>query len=207
MRQAGELAGTCVVELRQPGPGDDGEAAQQLLQYPLHRGSAEQQRLLPAPQVQDAVGEDVTALEVAGQLHLVDGHERRVGLARHRLHGADGIARAGRDDLLLAGDERHVADADLLDHAMVHLACEQPQRQADDAAFVRHHPLDGEMRLAGIGGAEHGGDVTSGDDQRLGLFHLDVHLIGNRPSCRGAPIVGEMGCRSTPMRRRARRAI
>ena len=51
-----------------------------------------------AARVQDAVGEDVAALEIAGELDLVDGEEGGVGLARHRLDGADAVARrrAGR---------------------------------------------------------------------------------------------------------------
>ena len=52
------------------------------------------QGLLAAAQMQDAVGKDVPALEIAGQLHLVYRDEGGVGLARHRLDGADGIFRA-----------------------------------------------------------------------------------------------------------------
>ena len=44
--------------------------AQQPLEDAAHRRGAEQQRLLAAAQMQDAVGEDVTALEIAGELHL-----------------------------------------------------------------------------------------------------------------------------------------
>jgi hypothetical protein len=40
-----------------------------------HGGGAQQQRLLAAAQMQQAVGEDVAALEVAGELDLVDGDE------------------------------------------------------------------------------------------------------------------------------------
>ena len=64
--------------------------------------------------MQDAVGEDVAAFEIAGKLHLVDGDEGGVGLARHRFDRADRISGAGRLDLLLAGDERHLVGADLL---------------------------------------------------------------------------------------------
>jgi hypothetical protein len=40
----------------------------------------------------------------------------------------------------------------------VDLACEEPQRQPDQPRGMRQHPLDREMRLAGVGGAEHRGD-------------------------------------------------
>jgi hypothetical protein len=76
------------------------------------------------------------------------------GSGRHRLDGADRIARLWRDDLLLAGDQRHVADADLLGDAAIDLARQQPQRQADDAARMRHHPLDRIVGLAGVGRSE-----------------------------------------------------
>ena len=109
--------------------------------------------------MKDAVGEDVPALQIVGELHLVDGDESGVGLARHRLDGADRIARPRRLDLLLAGDQRDIRRADLVDHALEHLAREQAQRQADDAGGMRHHALDGEMGLAGVGGAENRGDV------------------------------------------------
>ena len=97
----------------------------------------------------------MAALQVPGELHLIDRHEGGIGLARHRLHRADRVARACRLDLLLAGDQRDLGRADLLAHARIDLARQQPERQADDAALVGGHALDGEMRLAGIGGAEH----------------------------------------------------
>jgi hypothetical protein len=52
--------------------------------------------------------------------------------------------------------------ADLLADERVDLAGEQPQRQADHAALMRHHALDGEMGLAGVGRTEHRGDVAAG---------------------------------------------
>ena len=87
-------------------------AGQQLLDDAAHRRGAEEQRLLAAAQVEHPVGEDMAALEIAGELHLVDRDEGRVGLARHRLDGGDPVARLRREDLLLAGDERHLVGAD-----------------------------------------------------------------------------------------------
>ena len=59
------------------------------------------------------------------------------------------------DVAFVALDEAQIG-ADLLADAAINLAREQAQRQADHARLVRHHALDREMRLAGIGGPEHG---------------------------------------------------
>ena len=108
-------------------------AGQQLLDHRPHRLRAEHERLLAAAPVEHAVGEDVTALEVGAELHLVDGEERDVEIARHRLDGRDPEACDWRLDLLFAGDQRDLVGADALDHLVVDLAREQPQRQPDHA--------------------------------------------------------------------------
>ena len=152
-------------ELRQPRPADDAGAGQQPLHDRPHGGGAEHQRFLAAAPVQHAIGEDVAALEIGGELDFVDGEERDVEIARHRLDGGDPEARIRRLDLLLAGDQRHRVGADPLDRAVVDLARQQPQRQADHAGRMRQHPLDGEMGLAGIGRPEHGGDAGAAGAQ------------------------------------------
>ena len=177
VRQAGELLRAGIGEMREPWPGHDGNAAQKFLEDAAHGRRAEQQRFLPAAQMEDAVGEDVAALEVAGELYLVNGDERRVGLARHRLDGADRIFCADRRDLLLAGDERDLRHSDLLADPGIDLARQQPERQADDAAFMRDHAFDGEMGLAGVGRAQDCGDVATGKNQWVGKLGLDVHRI------------------------------
>ena len=195
LRQAGQLLRAGIGEMRQARPRDHRDAPQQLLQDAAHGGGAEQQRLLAAAQMQDAVGEDVAALEIAGELHLVDRDEGGVGLARHRLDRADRISRAGGHDLLLAGDQRDLVRADLLADAAIDLARQQPQRQADDAALMRHHALDGEMRLAGIGRTEDRRHVASGKDKGVGVFGLQVHrkvrrpFWLDRPDIRSGPII------------------
>ena len=146
-------------ELRQPRPADDAGAGQQPLDDRPHGGGAEHQRLLAPAPVQHAVGEDVAALEIGGELDFVDGEECDVEIARHRLDGRDPEARIGRLDLLLAGDERDRIGADPLDGAVIDLARQQPQRQPDHPGRMRQHPLDGEMGLPGIGRTEHGGDA------------------------------------------------
>ena len=166
-RQARQLLGARIGQVGEARAGDDGDALEQPLDDAAHRGGAQQQRLLPAAQMQQPVGEDVAALEIARQLHLVDGDEGDIRLARHRLHSADGIARAGRYDLFLAGDEGDLVRADLLADTRIDLACKQPQWQADHAALMRNHALDGEMRLAGVGRTQNGRDVTTRKDQRF----------------------------------------
>ncbi len=158
-RQARDLLLAGEGELGHARSGDELGARQQLKQRLLHGGGADEQRLVEAAAVQQPIGEDVAAVEVGGELHLVDRHKGEVEVARHRLHRAHPVAGVARFDLLLAGDERHRVGADLLDHAVVDFAREQAQRQADHAGAVRQHALDGEMRLAGVGGPEHQGDA------------------------------------------------
>jgi hypothetical protein len=57
-----------------------------------------------APRPQKAVGEDVAALAVGGELDLVHGQELDPAVERHRLHRAHEVAARGNDPLL-ARDE------------------------------------------------------------------------------------------------------
>ena len=101
-----DLAVAGEFELRQPGPRDDRGARQQPLDDRAHGRGAQQQRLVAAAAVQDAVGEDMPALEIRRDLDFIDREERDVEIPRHRLHGGDPEARVLRLDLLLAGDQR-----------------------------------------------------------------------------------------------------
>ena len=161
-RLAGDLAVAGEFELRQSRPGDDGRAGQQPLDDRAHGGRAQQQRLVAAAAVEDAVGEDVAALEIGGDLDFVDREKRHVEIPRHRLHGGDPEPRIPRFDLLFAGDQRDRLRPHARDDLVVDLARQQPQRQADQARGMRHHPLDRQMGLAGVGGPEHGGDAGAG---------------------------------------------
>ena len=93
LRQPRQLLLPGIGEHRHARPRDDVHAGQELLDDAAHGRRAEEQRLLAAAQVEQAVGEDMAALEIAGELHLVDRDEGRVGLARHRLDGRDPVAR------------------------------------------------------------------------------------------------------------------
>ena len=98
-------------ELRQPRPRQHMGARQQPLDHRPHGRGAEHQRLLAAAAVEHAVGEDVAALEIGAELHLVDRDEGDIEIARHRLDGGDPEARIRRLDLLLAGDQRDLVGA------------------------------------------------------------------------------------------------
>ena len=110
----------------------------------------------------------MVAVEVGGELDLVHGHEGEGEVARHGLDGGDPVACPVGLDLLLARHESDVLDARPLDHALVDLARQEPQGQADHAALVAEHALDGEMRLAGVGGAQHGRDAARARLRRQG---------------------------------------
>ncbi len=123
------------------------------------------------------IGKDMAALEVAGQLHLVDGDELRLGLPRHGFHRADRIARHVRADLFLAGHKRDIVQADPLHQPGIDLACQEAKRQSDDAGAVGHHALDRVMRLAGVGGTEDRGYPAAAQDHRLIEHSLDLACI------------------------------
>ena len=99
-------------------------------------------------------------------------------MARNAVPRSSGIAstvqtkylRIGRDDLLLAGDQRRLPLALEAHDLVIDLARQKAQRQPDHAGFVRQHPLDGEMGLAGVGGAEDGRDPPRVGRRRLHLF-------------------------------------
>jgi hypothetical protein len=84
----------------------------------------------------------VSALQVTGELHLIDGDKSRIGLARHRLDCTDPITRLRRGDLLLAGDQRHLVGANSGGDTRIYFARQQPERQADNPGFMAEHALD-----------------------------------------------------------------
>ncbi len=80
-------------------------AGQQSLDHRPDSLRTQHQGLLASSAVEHAVREDMTALEIGAKLHLINGHEGNVEVARHGLDRGDPIAWARRLDLLLAGDE------------------------------------------------------------------------------------------------------
>ena len=161
-RQACCLLGADIGELGKAWAGYDVDVGQQPVQHRPDRVGAQQHGFIRAACVQYPVGEEMAALGVGCHLHLVDGEKRDWPLDRHRFDGADEIARAGRGDLFLAGDQRHLVDALDRHDAVVVLARQQAQREADHARRVAKHALDREIGLTGIGRAENRGQAAGG---------------------------------------------
>ncbi len=124
------------------------------MQQRADRLGAEEHRLDHAARVQQAVGEDMAAVGVGAELDLIHGDEFGMAVERHGLDGAGEPSGVGRDDLLLPRDQGDVAGTLAGDHAVVVLASQEAQREADDAGRVGEQPFDRQMRLAGIGRAK-----------------------------------------------------
>ena len=160
--QARELGAARIAQGGEARPRDDLRLGQERAHQRRHAGRAEQHRLLAAARIQHTVGEDMAPLGVGGELDLVQRNEGEVleraeaAARRHRLGGGHHIAGVGRDDALLAGEQRHLIRALDARHALVHLPRQQPQRKAHEAARMTAHALDRQMRLAGVGRPEHG---------------------------------------------------
>ena len=95
------------------------------------------------------------ALGVRAQLCFVERRKGDVPANRHRFGGAQQPARARRHDLFLAGDQADFLWSLDRDNAVINLTREQAQRKADHARRMAAQSLNGEMRFAGIGRAEH----------------------------------------------------
>ena len=193
-RQAHELGRTGIGELRQAGPRLHARLRHQALQQRADRLRAQEHGLDHPARMQQPVGEDMAAIRIGAQLDLVHRHELDRSVERHGLHGAGEPARLGRDDLLLAGDQRDEALPLRGDHAVVVLAGEQAEREADDARGMRQQPLDREMRLAGVGRAEDGFDARC----ETGIEAAHAGMVG----CCGAKCKrdGEEGRMREPLR-------
>ncbi len=164
LRQAGYLLLARIKKLRQARTFDHGNSRQQLFEDRAHRARTQKQRFLPPAQMQHAVGKDMPALQITGQLHFVDGDECGRCLARHGFHRTDGIFGFRRGDLFFAGYQRHIRRTHLFDKTGIDLTRQKAQRKADDTVAMCHHALDGVMGLAGIGGAENGRDTAAAQD-------------------------------------------
>ncbi len=92
--QAGDLLLAGIGEVRQARARHEIGAGKQLANGIAHGRRAEQQRLVEAARVKQAVGEHVAALGVRGELDLVDGDEVRLEFLGHGLDRAHIEARA-----------------------------------------------------------------------------------------------------------------
>ncbi len=160
-RQPGELLLAGESKLRQTRPADDTGAGEQPFDDRLHGRGAEHQRFLAAAPVQHAIGEDVAALEIGGELDFIDGEKCDIEIARHRLDGGD--PNRGLGGLIFSSPVTSAtASAPTRSTAfVVDLARQKPQRQADQARRMRQHALDGEMGFPGIGRTENGRDACA----------------------------------------------
>ena len=150
-RKAREFARADMRQRRKPWPLADLDLRDQRLHHRFQRGRAQQHRLLPTAQIEQAIGKDMATLAIGAQLRLVQPNETDVETARHGFDRAAQIARVLRLDPLFAGNQRHLIVTLDGAHAVIDLARQQPQRKADRSARMAAHPLDGEMGLAGIG--------------------------------------------------------
>jgi hypothetical protein len=133
-----------------------GRLGDQRLDHRFQGRGAEDHRFLAPARMQQPVGEDVPAFGVCAQLRLVERDEADLACgARHGLGGAEEIARLGRFDPFLAGDEGDLLVALDRAHPVIDLARQQPQREAHHPARMPAHPLDRQMGLAGVGRPEH----------------------------------------------------
>ena len=154
--QPRQLLRTGIGERREARAADDLDVRHQRAQHRPQRLGAEDQRLLAAACAQQAVGEDMAALGVGRELRLVERDEGEIAVGRHALGCAQIVARMRRQDLLLAGQQRDLRLALDRDHAVVDLACEQPERERHQARGMAAHPFDGIVGLARVRGPQHG---------------------------------------------------
>ena len=156
--QPRHLAMSFVRERGEPRPAREPCLGHQGAKQRPHGVRAEEHGLRAPPRAQQAVGEDVAALAVAGELYLVDGDELDPAVERHRFDGADEVARIGRDPLLLARHQRDGALPLLSHDAVVDFAREESKREAHHAGAVGQHALDRQVGLARVGRAKQRGD-------------------------------------------------
>ena len=183
-RQARRLLRADIGEVGEARACDDVDVRQQPVQHRADRVRPQQHGLVQPARMQQPVGEEMAALRIGRHLHFVDRKEGDRPVDRHRLDGAYEIARARGRDLLLAGDQRDLGGALQLDDAVVVLARQQAQREADHARIVPEHALDREVGLAGVGGTEDGGQAAGGAGKRHGR-HLRLQprrKQGDRPA-------------------------
>src|SRR5690606_41659597 len=119
---------------------------------------------------------------------------------RHRLGGAQEVPRTRRLDPLLAGDQRDLTVALEGPDPVVDLAREQAQRKTDRPARMAAQPLYREVRLAGIGRAEHGPQPAVGRGSDHGPANVAARAARRkprRPQMRGFPPFPRLGAKRT----------
>ena len=120
----------------------------------------------------------MSAFRVSAQLGLVQRDEGeilfRAGFPaagdRHGFGGAKKIARAWRNDLFLASDQRDQLFALDGHHPIINFARQQTQGKTHHAAGMAAHPLYSQMGLACVGWPQDGSDGRSGEGNHDGAY-------------------------------------
>ncbi len=152
--QTGQLLGAGVAQGRETLPRLDLRLGQEPPDQGRHGRGAQEHGLELAARVQQPLGEHMAALGVGAQLDLVHRQELHRQRQGHGLHRAHPVVRPRRDDLLLAGDQGHRAGAPQLGDAVIDLARQEAQRQADHAGGVAQHAFDRQMGFTRVGRSE-----------------------------------------------------
>ena len=94
----------------------------------------------------------MAAFGIGAELDFVDGQEVDLTIEWHRLDSADKPARSRRHDFLFAGDQSNRSAALQRHDPVVVLTRQQSQWETNHAAGVTEHPINRQIRLAGVGG-------------------------------------------------------
>ena len=169
------------LNLRETRPRKNPDARQKFADRAVHGRRADQQSLLAPAQIEQPVGEDMAPVEIGCELNFIHRHESKVEIARHRLDGRNPVARRFRLDFFLARDERDRVRTRLFHGAVIDLAREKPERQADHPARMGEHPLDRIMGLAGIGRPKQDRDTPGAVPQKwIWRPEMECSLVNRR---------------------------
>ena len=175
-RQARELLDPGIAQRRKAWAADDLGIGHECADHRRQGFGTQDHGLIAPARVEHAVGEHMPAFGMRAQLRLVDRDKGEIAplIERHAFGGGKEPARAGRDDALLAGDQCDLVRPLDLHHPVIDLARQQTERKTDQAAGMRAHPLDREVRLSGVGRAQHRSDRArrkSGHGSSLHSLH------------------------------------
>ena len=107
--------------------------------------------------MQHAVCKNMSALRVGSQLSFVDCNESKIPFDWHRLHSAAIPPRVRRLDPLFTSNQRNLRRTLDRHHPIIDFPCQKPQRKTHHAARIAAHSLNREMRFAGVGRPQDGG--------------------------------------------------
>ena len=165
--QARKFFRAAIGQGREARAGDNVGIGHQRTQHRAQTVRAQDHGLFAPAHMEHAIGEDMAAFRISGELGFVDGDKGSVPIPRHGFRGAEKPARLVGQNLLFAGNQANTLWALGSDHSIIDFPGQQAERKADHSAGMAHHPLDSEMGLAGIGRAEHGSERRTGEIAHL----------------------------------------